>query len=186
MSRIVTFDVEIALPVEENPDGWNGARRGECGIASVVLFDTHTGRYHLADANGVDGVCDQLESADLVVSFNGLNFDVPCLSGFARRYLHLPHHYDILDHVWDAIGRREKGYGLNAICQRTLGLEKSGNGEHAPKLLKDGRWGELFDYNLNDVFLTRTLFNHILKHGYITDIDGAELEMWAPPDFGEA
>lgn len=88
--------------------------------------------------------------------------------------------------MWDALGTRTKGYGLGALCERTLGLEKSGTGEHAPLLVRQGRWGDLFDYNLNDVFLTRSLFNFITTNGYVVDVDGNELDIDAPLQFGAA
>jgi hypothetical protein len=178
--RVLTVDVEIMTPVEENPNGWDGARRGECGISSAVVFDTASGRYHLYDAHSVDRLCDHLEAGDLLVSFNGKGFDLPCIEGVAARWLTVAQHFDILEAIWQALGSRQKGYGLDPVCERTLGLRKSGSGARAPELARQARWADLFDYNLNDVWMTRELYNHVLKCGTIVDVNGDELALDIP------
>jgi hypothetical protein len=183
---VVTFDIEIEKMVEDLPGGWEDAKRGLAGVASGVAYDSASGRYHLYDGHTLDSLGDHLEDADLVVSFNGRGFDVPALSGVLGRRLHLPRHYDLLKEIWDVAGRFYKGWKLHDVCMRTLGVGKTGHGEHAPVLAQQGRWAELFDYNLHDVWLTRELYNHVLKHGFVVDPDGEALELEAPEEYGQA
>ena len=93
-------------------------------------------------------LADMLEDADLIVGFNCDGFDIPCLAGVLERRLVLPRRYDILRVIWDRIpeaDRFRKGWGLDAVCTRTLGVGKIGTGEHAPALVAEGRWAEVFD-----------------------------------------
>jgi RNase_H superfamily len=178
--RVCVFDIEIEKPVEEVEGGWAAARMGQCGCSAVVIYDSETLRYHIYDNRMLHAAVDHLNSADMIVSFNGKNFDVPCLeaiTGFAINEAH----YDILDQIWKTLGsKRFKGWGLGKIAFRTLGLTKTDTGEHAPELCKQGRWGELFDYCLNDVHLTRMLYNQIVQEGFIIDPDGSEFQLSAP------
>mgnify|MGYP001593743352 CR=1 FL=1 len=176
---IICYDIEIA---EEVQGDWDAAKRGEKGVSSVVLYDSDTERYHLYDENTIDECMDHLNSADLLVGFNCEEFDKPCLQGYTGTLIIRPQ-FDILLSIWQALGgRRTKGWRLDNVCERTLNLRKNGNGESAPKLYAEGRFGELFDYNLNDVFLTRKLFNHIVAYGTVVGPDGLPLQLVEYPD----
>lgn len=177
--KIIYFDIEIAVPIEDLPGGWNDAREGEAGVSCVCLFDTETGRYHVYDEYTIQKCIDHLNSADLIVSFNGKGFDVPALEGYTGCEI-FPDHYDILDEIWKATGKKVKGYRLGEVCLRTCGLEKTDTGEHAPVLYQQNRYGELIDYCINDVHITKGLFEWILKNGYVLSPDGEELLLDRP------
>lgn len=180
--RVVTWDLEIAEPINEHKGGWAAAKRGECGIASVVLYDTTTERYHVYDPFTMEACVAHLNAADLLVGFNSVEFDYPCILGYAGIPITTPH-YDILQEIWRALADGSRGHGvwgLGKVCERALGLSKSGSGEGAPKLLEEGRYGELIDYNINDVHLTRKLANYIHEHGFVIRPDGKPLHLRGP------
>jgi hypothetical protein len=177
--HIVVFDLEIATPIKNND--WAAAKRGENGVSSLVLWDSVTERYHLYDDYTFDKCAEHLNSADLLVGFNSTEFDVPCFQGYTGAVLTSPQ-FDILQAVWQAVGKRSKGWKLDDICQRTIGEGKSGTGEGAPKLFAEGRFGELFDYNLSDVYLTRKLYNHIVQVGTVVGPDEKPLQLIEYPD----
>lgn len=176
---VITYDIEIERSPDDVVGGWEAARRGDCGLASVALYDTRTERYHVYDVFTLDKCIDHLNSADLLVGFNSIEFDTPCLEAVAGQAIDVPQ-YDILQQVWKVTGGRRKGYGLGPICERTLGIGKSGTGEHAPKLYQEGRYAELYDYNINDVHLTRQLYNHIAEHGWIIGTEKQKVKLWTP------
>lgn len=184
--RVIVFDIEIAKRVEDVPGGWNAARQGECGVSCVCLYDNQTNRYHVYDQHTIQQCIDHLNTADLLVSFNGIGFDIPALEGYAGAAITVENHYDILAEIWKAAGRKVKGYRLGDVGQRTVGLEKSDTGTHAPELYARGRWGELVDYCINDVHLTKELFNHIVEHGFVISPDEEEFFIEKPAgDFEE-
>jgi hypothetical protein len=177
--HIIVWDLEIAKPIKNND--WNAAKRGENGISSLVLYDNDTERYHLYDDYTLDACAEHLNSADLLVGFNSAEFDAPCFSGYTGIPLEPPH-YDILQAIWETLGTRKSGYKLGQLCERMFNEGKSGNGESAPRLYAEGRMGELFDYNLNDVYLTRKLFNHIVDTGEVLAPNGKPLKLLGAPD----
>jgi hypothetical protein len=171
----IVLDLEIAHPVREKAD-WDRARRGELGMSLACVYDGGLDSYRFYDAHNLSMLMDDLETAPLVVGFNSLEFDLPCIAGVAGRMPLVQGQYDILQKVWGAVGSRfVKGYGLGAIAERTFGIPKFSTGAHAPELYAAGRMAELYSYCLHDVFLTRLLFEHILCQGYIIDVNGDKL-----------
>jgi len=180
LMKIIVFDIEIAKAVESVKGGWNAAREGACGVSCVCLWDSETGRPHVYDDHTIEECMNHLASADLLVSFNGKGFDVPALEGYTKMALaHIPH-YDILAEIWKAAQKKIKGYRLAEVGSRTIGREKSGTGEHAPELFAQGRWGELVDYCLNDVYMTKDLFEFIVENGYVLSPDLEEFYIDKP------
>lgn len=173
------WDLEIAKPVKKERD-WDAAKCGKHGISSLVLYDNLTERYHLYDENTLERAADHLNSADLLVGFNNSEFDRPCFQGYTGLAL-LPPDYDLLAVVWSALGKRQTGWRLGTICEHTLGEGKINHGASAPHLYAEGRFGELFDYNLHDVYLTRKLYNHIVLGNAISN-GKRELEITDHPD----
>jgi hypothetical protein len=181
--RIVCWDLEIAKPIPmkgKKPD-WDFARAGGCGISCVVLFDSETERFHLYDMNNLEECMAHLNSADLLVGYNSIEFDTSVIQAVTGQQL-VPQQYDILKEIWTALGHFQKGYKLGDVCGRALNLEKSGAGDSAPSLAGQGRWAELMDYCLNDVHLTRCLYNYIVDEGGIPDVDGHMLKLASPPE----
>lgn len=173
--HIVVYDMEILRPIPERNGkvDWAYAKAGKCGIASVVLYDSATGRYHLYDKHRTDALVEHLNSADLCIGFNNIGFDKPAIEGSTGLHI-TSKQLDLLDEIRKSIRIKGHGlWGLGLICERTFGMGKSGEGESAPSLAAQGRWGELLDYNLNDTFLTLQLFNHIVEAGWIVGPDGA-------------
>jgi DEAD/DEAH box helicase domain-containing protein len=176
---VVTWDIEIQTNPEDCIDGWDGARRGECGVSCVALFDTASGRMHIYDHHDLTECVEHLNTADLLVGFNTLEFDTPALESVVGSSI-LPDQYDILHEIWKANGKRFKGYRLGDICER-MGLgSKNGEGARATDLFKQKRFGRLFDYCMNDVHLTRMLAQFINDHGHILSPDGLPLVMPRP------
>ena len=184
--RVITVDIEIAKPVESHPDKWAGAMRGECGISSMVLFDTATMRYHvympeICIENGVVAVegldnlhvgLKHLNEADIIVGWNNTGFDRRVIESLLGKID--PIDYDLLTHIWKARGR-EKGWSLGPTAQRTLGINKTESGAHAPDLFQSGKIGRLVDYNISDVYITRMLVNHVVDGGHLIAPDGSEV-----------
>ena len=179
MSRILCWDLEISEPVSDKLGGWEAAKRGDCGISALVISDSETGRYHIYDRHTLDEAVDHLNSADLLVGYNTVDFDSRVIFGVTGRYITVPQ-YDILLEIWNELHDRKKGYKLDQVAKATLGYGKSGNGEFATTLVKKKRWGDLFDYCLADVHLVQQLFDHIVDFGFIKGADGEKLHLNQP------
>lgn len=177
-ARAITYDVEILRPIPER-DGkadWEYARSGRCGISSTVLYDTGTGRYHVYDLHTISKLIEHLNEADVLIGFNNIEFDKRVVESVGKDTL-WPPQVDILHEFRSNFSLKRGGWKLGMVCERTLGIGKTGDGESAPKLASQGRWGELFDYNLNDVHLTRLLFNHVQEHGWVVAPDNVRVPL---------
>lgn len=172
---IAFFDTEISKSVDE-VGGWENVIQGHAGLSAAVTVAYPTPRVCLYDLHTVENLVDYLEDASAVVSFNGKGFDVPLLASLVGRPLVLPRHVDLCDLITRYVGKpKRRAWGLDAICRRTLGYGKNGTGEFAPTLARTGRYGELFDYCLGDVYLLQELFEHIRTKGFVVGTLGEEI-----------
>ncbi len=102
------------------------------------------------------------ESADRIVGFNSIDFDMAALKPYyLGDLLKLPN-FDILQEVEKKVGHRVK---LDSIAKETLGIQKGGNGLDAIAYFHEGNWEKLTKYCLQDVEITRDLYLHVLKTG---------------------
>lgn len=111
------------------------------------------------------------EKADRVIGFNSISFDVPALSPYLPpHWARLPH-FDILEKVRTAGGKR---VSLNALARATLNAKKNDNGENAIKYWNAGdpeSLKKLRTYCEMDVAITRDIYDHALKNGTLKYID---------------
>ena len=183
--RRVYWDLECGR-TKRDSESWPSYQTS-CGISVACVMgegETDLGFYTPNDKEPFDlySLVRVLESADEVVSFNGDRFDTQVLiSTLGLPALRIAKSVDLLRVVLAAKGGvryPEGSWKLDSICKRTLGEGKLlGDGAFAPQKAREGRWGELFTYCLGDVKLTRDLFRHIAKYGYIIDPDRRVLEV---------
>lgn len=183
---MIIIDVEIKkailgrneTPIEgiEVCGGWRDF--AGMGISCVCTYDivTHLSRVFLEE--DFDGLRQYLFGKP-TAGFNTRRFDLPLLeaNGIDRGALEDPH-YDILEEIWLALGlnpdkfnpRTHGGWGLDAVCQATLGIKKTGHGALAPVWWQQGKRGKVIDYCLNDVWMEGSLLLHIIQNdGLVTN-----------------
>lgn len=176
---IVVMDLEVETPVSD----WDTARAGGNGISVMVTLDYESGLYSFWGGRTLAAGAVQLEQADLLVTFNGKSFDLPCLEGVLEQKVPIKSHYDIFDEMKSVLPReRMKNTGLGPTCERTLGMGKLQNGESAPILYQNKHYPELYSYAWHDVFLTSTLFSHIVDFGFVIGPDGDKLCLRQPEE----
>jgi DEAD/DEAH box helicase domain-containing protein len=182
--HVVVFDVETRK-LAQDVGGWDALRRGEGGLACMVVWDNRTGLPHIYDAHTLQWGIHHIEGADVVLSFNGIEFDVPFLEGVSGRKLVIPVHLDLLQLVWQAIQGRKKGNTLDELSKRTLGQGKISKGTCAPVLADEGRWAELINYCIYDVDLTRRLFRFVQNERGVISAENTLMPLRVPYWFGE-
>lgn len=145
-------------------------------MSCVAVHDNLPERTFLYNEHDLEECVSHLNDADLLLSFNGIEFDTPCLESVTDQTILSPQ-YDILHEVWKAAGKRCKGYRLNEICER-LGLgSKTSNGARATDMYREGEYRRLYSYCRNDVLLTQKLADYINQNGCILTPEGDELPM---------
>ena len=102
-----------------------------------------------------------LQAADLVIGYNIRQFDFAVLQPYYNFSLADIPTLDILEEIEKLMGHRIR---LDAIAQATLGEGKTGSGLHAIELWRAGKIEELKSYCLNDVRLTKDLYDFAQKN----------------------
>lgn len=120
------------------------------------------------------------ETADRVVGFNSIDFDLPALSPYyVGDLLKLPN-LDMLQEVEKRVGYRVK---LDALAKETLGTQKGGSGLDAITYYHEGNWEKLIKYCLQDVLITRDLYLHGEREGKLKFKNKWNEPVTVPVDF---
>lgn len=102
-----------------------------------------------------------LEEARLIIGFNIKRFDYKVLEPYRHRGLaHLPT-LDILEEAVKVLGHRLR---LESLAQATLGRGKAGTGLDAIRYFRQGELEKLKTYCLEDVRVTRDLYEYGKLH----------------------
>ncbi|MBW7944821.1 ribonuclease H-like domain-containing protein [Patescibacteria group bacterium] len=162
--RQVIFDVETQKTFDE-VGGYFPDRLG-ISFVGVCVRDGFSGQGEMLGFFEQDlaKLFPILESADVLVGFNSDNFDiqtlVPYYSGRVEEFPSL----DLMVRIKKSAGHR---IGLDAVAKETLGIGKSGDGLDAIKYYKMQQWEELSKYCLQDVAVTRDLYDYGLRTGKV-------------------
>jgi hypothetical protein len=156
---------KIILDLETQHDFTKLAGRNAHAKLRVSVCGAYSyaeGKYYCFAENELAKFGEMLESADQIIGYNIKNFDTKVLKPYFGFSLDKIPMMDIMEEIEKAIGHR---IGLNAVAQATLGLEKTGTGLGAVSLWKEGKLDELKAYCLNDVKITKEIYEYGLNHG---------------------
>ncbi len=106
-----------------------------------------------------------LEKADVVIGYNVDAFDMPTFSPYYNADISRIPTLDVMMRIKDSIGHRIK---LDNVAQETLGVGKTGDGLDAIKYYKSGQLDKLKDYCIQDVAVTRDVYDFGLQKGKIS------------------
>ncbi len=158
--RAITFDIESIS---------DSAVRGhvdvnEQELTVVGIHDSSTGEYTSYLREELPQLWPILEGADVLIGFNSNTFDIPLLNRYYPGDLTHFHSIDLLAEVQQALGRRIR---LQSLAEATLGRGKSGDGLKAGDWWREGKKDKVRAYCIEDVRLTRELYEYALKHGVL-------------------
>lgn len=147
-------------------DGWHD--HFGMGFACAAIFDTARNEYRIFDEFMLEELKTAFDRTDVVAGFNILNFDNKVLAPYEIE-ISPTKCYDLLIEIARAAGTPNdyKGLGLNTVCEANFKTGKTGDGANAPKLYQQKRFGELFDYCLADVRLTKKLLDRVMEIGHV-------------------
>ncbi len=129
-------------------------------VAGVYLY--HKNQYLSFAEDQMYKLGEMLSEADQIIGFNIKNFDYQVLQPYLSFELKDIPTLDILEEVEKIVGHRLR---LDNLAQMTLGYGKSGDGLEAIKLFRQGRMDELKKYCLQDVQITKELYDYAQKYG---------------------
>lgn len=131
-------------------------------VSIVGIYDYATNEHLSFKTEEFSQLFPRLEKASLLVGFNINKFDLPVLSSYYVGKISQFKTLDILEEVEKVLGFR---VALDNLAQTTLGLKKSGHGFMAIDYFRTGQWKKLTDYCLEDVRITKELYEYGLKNG---------------------
>lgn len=114
--------------------------------------------------NDFPALFDLLERADVLIGFNIDGFDMPALNAYYQADISSLSTLDLLERIKKQAGHR---ISLDAVAQETLGTGKNGSGLDAIKYYKEGNLEALEKYCLQDVAVTRDLYDYGYQKGHV-------------------
>ena len=158
----------IVLDLETKKDFREvGGRKnlGLLGVSVVGVYDYNINQYDAFEEHQLSELENKLTQSDLIVGFNIKGFDFLVLQPFLEKVnLSNVPALDIMEDIYRYAGYR---VSLDSIAQATIKEAKSGDGLMALRLFKEKKIEELKKYCLNDVRLTKEIYDFGLKNNFI-------------------
>ncbi|MBI3087819.1 MAG: WYL domain-containing protein [Candidatus Omnitrophica bacterium] len=158
MGERIVLDLETQREFSEV----EGRKMELLGVSLVGIYRYGTDRYEAYLESELKQLEPLLQQAELVIGFNIRRFDLPVLSP----YLSFPiADIPVLDIIEDVVKHLGHRVSLESLAQATLGRGKSGSGLDALKWFKEGRFDLIKQYCLDDVKLTKELYDYGRANG---------------------
>lgn len=158
--RKITFDIETKNTFFDV--GSRDAR--DLDLSVVCIHDSSNDSYSCYLEEELPELFEIIERADILIGFNSDHFDIPLLDKYYPGDLMQIKSVDIMKEIQISLGRR---IGLDAIAEATLGVGKSGHGLQAITWWKNGEIQKIKDYCIQDVKVTKDIYDFARKEGYL-------------------
>lgn len=154
----VVFDIETRNIFQET--GSNDP--ASLDISLLGLYDYESDSYYSYLQEDLYKLWPLLEKADIIIGYNSDHFDIPLLNKYYHGDLTKIKSLDLLKEIRDSLGRR---VSLDQVTEGTLGKKKIGHGLEAIKWWRQGDIESIRKYCLEDVKLTKEVYEYAKKHG---------------------
>jgi DEAD/DEAH box helicase domain-containing protein len=163
----IVFDIETQNFFTDPGVGWDNF--AALKISVVGVYSYMKDKYFCFEEAEMPKLVEFFDSASRVVGFSMNRYDVPVLNFYFQR-LNIPtpniwekERLDLLEEIEAAAGQR---ISLSKLAEANLGVKKDRHGSEAIDLYKNGQIEELKEYCLNDVKLTKELYDLYRKQRY--------------------
>ncbi len=138
-------------------------------VSVVGFYSYNDDRFFVLNEHELDKLDTLFASAGLIVGFNIIGFDFPVLAKHlvSTDIKKLP----VLDLMDDPRNYLKFRPSLSTLATATLKKDKTADGMEAIKMYREGRMEELARYCLEDVRLTRDLFDYGKREGNVLFFD---------------
>lgn len=159
MGDVLVFDLETKRAFQEVGGHANAAA---LGVSVVGVYSYQRRSFHTFREEQLPELERWMQAAELLIGFNSKSFDCTVLQPYMSADLRRIPHLDILEEIHRTLGHRLK---LDSVAQATLLEGKSGDGLEAILMYHRGDWEDLERYCLQDVKVTRDLYEYGRRHG---------------------
>jgi len=176
MSKEVVLDIET----KESFADVGGYEHSKMSISLIGVYFYETDEYKTYLEDELHELWPRLEHADRIIGYNTLGFDYPVMNNYYAGDFGTFPSLDLLAEIRKSLGFRIK---LDDVAHSTLGEGKSGHGLMAIQYYKEGKIDELSEYCLQDVKVTKEVYEYGLTNGHILYDDRIEGKKIVPIDF---
>ena len=163
--RYIVFDLETQNIFSDV----GGNDPASLDISVAGFYDSGTDEYSAFSIDDLASAWPIIEGADALVGYNSNHFDIPLLNKYYPGDLTSIKSIDILESIRESLGRRLR---LDSVAQATIGAKKSADGLQAVRWWREGKVEEVKKYCLQDVKVTKKVFDYALEHGHVKFKDG--------------
>jgi DEAD/DEAH box helicase domain-containing protein len=165
---IIVYDIET----QESFADIGGRDPKKLHISLVGMFSYSENKLYSFTEDELPSFWRRVELCDLIIGFNNHGFDDIVCSAYFPEMPKVPS-FDMLGEVARNLGFRVK---LDNLAHATLGTGKSGDGLKAIRLYREGKIEELRAYCLDDVKITRELYDYGRNYGKLmySDLQGVK------------
>lgn len=143
-------------------------------ISLIGAYSYKEDKFFAFHENQIQEFAPLLRRAGLIIGFAINRFDIPVLKKHFPFDIASLERLDILEEIELKLGQR---ISLSALANANLGVKKEHHGLEAVKMYRSGNLEELKNYCLNDVRLTRDLYELAKRQGYLLVPDRNSNEM---------
>ncbi len=136
----------------------------DLNISFVGVYSYNQNKYLSFFENELDQLEPILKNAGLVIGFSTNRFDLPVLNKYFKFNVLALESLDILEEIEEKLGHR---ISLNELAYTNLRAQKTAHSLDAIKFYKENRLEELKNYCLNDVKITKDLYELGIKQGHL-------------------
>ncbi len=154
----VVFDIETKNSFQEV----GSASPADLDISLVGIYVYEADQYLAFKFDELDLLWPYIFSASRLIGYNSNHFDIPLLQKYSSRSLATIPSLDLLSVIKEQLGHRLK---LDDVAKATLNTQKSGHGLQAIEWYKQGAWDKIEKYCLDDVRITKDVYEFGKKNG---------------------
>lgn len=157
-------DVVLDIETQNTFDEVGGFFTDKLKVSLVGCYFYETDTYESFLEADLPKLFARLEKSGRIIGYNTIGFDMPVLNNYyAGDLLQLPQ-LDLLALINKSLGYRIK---LDDVAKATIGTEKSAHGLQAVAWWKEGNIEAIREYCLQDVKVTKEVYEFALKNGFI-------------------
>lgn len=177
MNDTIVFDVETKKSFEDV-----GGRDNLhlLGVSVVAAYSYEKDKFFAFDESKINHFEEMVKNSKMIIGFNIKGFDIPVLNAYFNFGNGDAAVLDLMDDVKKGAGFR---ISLDNIAKNTLGVSKSADGLQALKWYKEGKIDEIKKYCVQDVKVTKEVYEFGKKNGHVLYFSRDSLGKTAIPVF---
>lgn len=169
---------EVVLDIETQSAAIHDLSSMRISVIGCYFYETDS--YEVFEEPEFPALWKRLEHSDRLIGYNTKGFDLRIMNNYySGNFFDFPN-LDLLEEIQKVLGFRLK---LDDVAAATIGTRKSGHGLQAVEWWKQGEIQKIKDYCLQDVKVTKGVYEYGLKYKALAYEDRLSGRKAIPVDF---